>query len=91
MATPDTLERRFPGAHAEAPTEIPRRGWVQVAKRAWAEGKEDQVTLLAAGVAFYAFMALFPALIAAVLLYGLVRDPADIRAQVADWTAGMAE
>jgi membrane protein len=44
---------------------------------------------MAAGVAFYSFMALFPALIAALLLYGLVRDPADVRAQAADWTKNM--
>ena len=34
--------------------------------------------LLAAGVAFYGFLALFPALIALVLIYGLVADPAQI-------------
>ena len=31
---------------------------------------------MAAGVAFFSFLALFPAMIAAVLLYGLVADPA---------------
>jgi membrane protein len=40
-------------------------------------------------VAFYAFLALFPALIAGLLLYGLVRDPDDVRAQAADWTRNM--
>ena len=54
-----TLQDRVPGAHAEKPTEIPRRGWIQVVKRAWKEAKSDQVPLLAAGVAFYSFLALF--------------------------------
>ena len=56
-------------------------------KRAWKEAKSDQVPLLAAGVAFYSFLALFPAMIAAVMLYGLVRDPADVQRQVDDLSA----
>ena len=82
-----TLQDRVPGADAEKPTEIPRRGWIQVVKRAWKEAKSDQVPLLAAGVAFYSFLALFPAMIAAVMLYGLVRDPADVQRQVDELSA----
>lgn len=81
-----SLERRFPGAHADVPAEIPRRGWWQVLRRAWAESSADNISLIAAGVAFYSFLALFPALIAGILLYGLVRDPADVREQAAGWT-----
>lgn len=78
-----SVRERVPGAQAEKPTEIPRRGWFQVVRRAAKEASADQVPLLAAGVAFYSFLALFPALIAAVMIYGLVRDPADVREQVA--------
>ena len=39
---------------------------------AWKRASKDQVSLLAAGVAFYGFLSLVPALIAGVLLYGLV-------------------
>lgn len=81
MTTQEEL-RRTPGTQAEAPTEIPKQGWVQVVKRAWREAKSDQVPLLAAGVAFFSFLAMFPALIAAVMLYGLVRDPADVQRQI---------
>lgn len=69
------------GADAERPREIPARGWWQITRRAWREAKADQVPLLAAGVAFYSFLSLFPAMIAAVMLYGLVRDPRDVQAQ----------
>ena len=55
---------------------------MQIAKRGWAEAKADNVPLLAAGMAYYAFLAIFPALIAAVLIYGLVADPAQIAEQV---------
>ncbi|GAA3523399.1 YihY/virulence factor BrkB family protein [Nocardioides daeguensis] len=74
----------YPGAGAETPVEIPPRGWWQITRRAWREAKADQVPLMAAGVAFYSFLALFPAMIAGVLLYGLVRDPQDVEAQVRD-------
>ncbi|WUJ67862.1 YihY/virulence factor BrkB family protein [Kribbella soli] len=74
---------------AEKPTEIPATGWWQVFRRAWAEAKADQVPLLAAGVAFFGFLSLFPAVVAAVLAYGLVADPDQIRNQVKDLTAAM--
>ena len=83
------MRERFPGDQADDPREIPRAGWFQIVKRAWAEAKSDQVPLLAAGVAFYSFLALFPAMIAAVMLYGLVRDPEDVRRQVDDLTAAL--
>jgi membrane protein len=76
-----TLRRDYPGATADAPKQIPAKGWFQIAKRAWKEGKEDQVPLLAAGVAFYGFLALFPTLIAAVTVYGLVADPKTVSQQ----------
>jgi membrane protein len=71
-----------PGGAADRPREIPARGWWQVLRRAWKEAKADQVPLVAAGVAFYAFLAIFPAIIAAVLLYGLVATPAQISSQI---------
>jgi membrane protein len=76
-----TLTERFPGAKAHKPTGIPRQGWQQVAKRAWEETQIDQIPLLAAGVAFWAFISLFPAMIAAVAVYGLVADPATVTQQ----------
>src|SRR4029450_2115664 len=46
------------------------------------EAKQDQVPLLAAGVAFYTLLSLFPAIIAAVSIYGLVADPQTVRDQI---------
>ncbi len=45
--------------------------------------------LLAAGVAFFGFLSLFPAMIAAVMTYGLVADPRQIRDQVSSVTDAM--
>jgi membrane protein len=72
-----------PGDDAENPAQIPARGWWQVTKRAFAEGKTDNVPILAGGVAFFAFLALFPSIIAALTLYGLVADPTTVADQVA--------
>ena len=71
-----------PGSDADTPTEIGGAGWKMIVKRAWKETKDDNVPLLAAGVAFYAFLALFPGLIAMVTLYGLVADPAAVQEQI---------
>lgn len=78
-----------PGVDAEKPTEIPAASWLQVIRRAWAEAKADQVPLLAAGVAFFGFLSVFPAVVAGVLAYGLVADPARIRNQVEELTVAM--
>ena len=78
-----------PGVEADQPTQIPVAGWWQVVRRAWAEAKADQVPLLAAGVAFFGFLSLFPAVVAAVLAYGLVADPAQLRDQAKELTAAM--
>ncbi|WBQ08293.1 YihY/virulence factor BrkB family protein [Kribbella sp. CA-293567] len=78
-----------PGAEAGKPTEIPAKGWWQVTRRAWAEAKSDQVPLLAAGVAFFGFLSVFPAVAAAVLTFGLVADPAKLRSQAEELTAAM--
>lgn len=71
-----------PGGTADKPTQVPAKGWLQIVKRGWAEGTKDNISLLAAGMAYYAFLAIFPALIAAVLLYGLFADPAQINTQI---------
>jgi membrane protein len=65
------------------------RGWWQVLGRTWKQISNDHVTLVAGGVAFAWFLALFPGLIAAVMIYGLVTDPADVEQQVTDMAAGL--
>ena len=82
---------RVPGGDADKPTDIPAKGWLQVIKRGWKESGADQVPLLGAGVAFYAFLALFPALIAMVSLYGLFADPAAIGGQIGSITSALPQ
>jgi membrane protein len=49
------------------------------------EVKEDRVSLMAAGVAFYALLAMVPALVAVVSIYGLVADPSTVDKQMNSW------
>jgi membrane protein len=53
--------------------------------------REHNLTLVAAGVAFYAFLALVPALIAFVSIYGLVADEDDVARQVEDLGSSLPE
>jgi membrane protein len=85
--TPEEL----PGIQAEKPTQIPWRGWKQILKRAWAEHKADNMPIIAGGVAFFGFLAIFPALIALVSLYGLVATPETVANQVEDLSAQLPE
>ena len=66
------------GALADAPSQIPARGWKQVAKRVFTDIGEDRVMAEAAAVTYYALLAIFPAIAALISLYGLIADPADI-------------
>jgi membrane protein len=72
------------GRGAEAPREVPLRGWKDVLVRLKTQVKDDDVPLLAAGVAFFALLALVPSLVALVSVYGLVADPADIQRNIDD-------
>ncbi|MPY80039.1 MAG: YihY family inner membrane protein [Actinophytocola sp.] len=71
-----------PGSQAETPSDIPAKGWWQILRRGMKDAKADNVPLLAAGVAFYAFLAIFPGLVAALTLYGLVADPSQVTSQL---------
>ncbi len=79
----------LPGSDAEKPTDIPAAGWKQVVKRAWGEAKADNVPMLAGGVAFFAFLALFPAMIALISIWGLVVGQDEAAAQAESLTAAM--
>ncbi|RVT90358.1 YihY/virulence factor BrkB family protein [Sphingomonas crocodyli] len=66
------------GRYADSPWAIPLKGWIEVLKRTWSEATEDSIGLVAAGVAFYGFLAIAPLLAATILVYGLVAEPADV-------------
>ncbi|MFK7763809.1 MAG: YihY/virulence factor BrkB family protein [Roseobacter sp.] len=63
------------GRHAQQPIHIPPKGWTDIALRVKDEVNDDQVGLIAAGIAFYGLLALFPAITAVMALAGLVAEP----------------
>jgi len=67
------------GREAEKPTEIPAKGWKDILWRVYEEFGRDRVTSVAAGVTYYALLAVFPAIAALVSIYGLFADPATIQ------------
>lgn len=63
------------GRDAKLPYHIPLKGWWQVAQRVWTESERDNLSVVAAGCAFFALLAIFPVLTALVSLYGLTANP----------------
>ena len=80
-ASPDRFGQAR-GREASTPKDIPARGWKDILARVKDQIKEDRLSIIAAGVAFYGLMAIFPALIALVAIYGLAFDPAQVEQQV---------
>ena len=66
------------GRRANTPREIPAKGWKDIAWRVYEGFHNDRVLLVAAGVTFYALLALFPATASIVSLYGLFADASTI-------------
>lgn len=60
------------------PLRIPPHGWWRVLRRVWNESQRDNISVVAAGCAFFAIFALFPAISALVAVYVLWADPATV-------------
>jgi membrane protein len=71
------------GRAATKPSEIPAKGWKDILWRVYEEVSKDRVLSVAAGVTFYALLAIFPGIAAFVSLYGLVADAATINQHLA--------
>ncbi len=78
MTDSESTKSEARGRTATSPGEIPSSGWRDIAWRVKDELTNDNASIVAAGVAFYIVLALFPALAAIVSLYGLMMDPQDI-------------
>lgn len=74
---------------APGPWTMPAAGWKDAVLRAWKEAGQDNVSLIASGVAFCGVLALVPMLGAIVISYGLVASPATVVANVRTLTSVM--
>lgn len=70
------------GREARDPAQIPYSGWKDIGIRVFKEIGSDNVGILSAGVAFYTFVAIFPAIAALISVYGLVVDPQVVQNQL---------
>lgn len=81
---PDRLpyHERLRGRAARHPIEIGWRGWWDIAVRVFLRVGIDNLGLITAGVTFYIFLALIPAMIAIVSFYSLITDPSTLDSHV---------
>lgn len=73
-----TAKNAAKDAAADSPLTMSGGTWWQVLKRAWAESNDDNIGLIAAGIAFYGFTTIVPVLASIVLIYGLVADTSTV-------------
>lgn len=78
-APPQASSEAGRGRQADTPTEIPATGWKDILWRVYEEFGQDRIMSVAAGVTYYALLAVFPAIAALVSIYGLFADPATIQ------------
>lgn len=74
---------RSRGRLARVPSQVSLRGWRDVLIRTAQALGRDHTAMIAAGVAFFSLLALFPALAATISLWGLLVDPAEVDRQLA--------
>ena len=75
------------GRGARSPWQMPWAGWKAILGRTRRESSKDNVSIVAAGVAFYGFLAMVPMLGAIILIYGLAADPQTVVKHAQDLSA----
>lgn len=75
------------GRTADNPTQLPPKGWKDILFRVKDEVAADRVGLIAAGVAFYGFLAIFPAIAAIMAISGVFFDPTNVTGQIESLSA----
>lgn len=78
-------ERQEPGRGrgARTPSEIPRAGWRDILLRVFHKIGEDNLSLIAAGVALNTLLAVFPAMAVLASVYGMFASPAQVAKEIA--------
>lgn len=84
VVPPDKLpyHERLRGRAARNPFQIGWRGWWDIINRVVERVGIDNLGLITAGVTFYVFLALIPALIAIVSFYGMIADTVTLDSHV---------
>ena len=66
------------GAQAGVPSAFTRAVWIIILKRVWNKSRAHRLGMMAASIAFYAFLSFVPLLGALVISYGIFADPGDL-------------
>lgn len=82
----DLHQEQGRGRNADKPTDVPKQGWLDVLSRTKQQLSEDNLSIVAAGVAFYGFVAVVPAIAVMVAIYGLIANPSQVAEHVAALT-----
>lgn len=69
--------------NAKSALTLPLKSWWPIIKRTFNGVQNDNVPLIAAGVAFYCLLAIFPLLGATIALYGLMVSPTELKDHMA--------
>lgn len=88
-APDDNTAKEGRGRAANAPSQIPWPGWKDILLRVYNRISRDRTLLIAAGIAFYLILAIFPGIAALVSIYGLFFDPKALVGRI-DMLAGVA-
>ncbi len=72
------------GGPASWPVHIPWARWKDIVIKVKDDIGRDNLSIVAAGISFYAFLSVFPALASIVSIYGLLADPAEVQEQLAN-------
>ncbi|MCE8026166.1 YihY/virulence factor BrkB family protein [Billgrantia aerodenitrificans] len=78
------MSKELRGRKAGKPNQIPAPGWLDVIWRVKEQLADDHVNMLAAGIAFYSLLSLFPAMAAVISLWALAFDPVELAEQIAE-------
>ena len=75
----------------DSPHKISFTGWKTILIEVKNEISADNVGIVSAGVAFYGFLAIFPAIMALMSIYGLATDPQQIEQQLSQLAVMMPD
>jgi len=75
--SPDKL-LKFEQTGEDSPFKFSYGDWWTVLKRTFVSAQRDNITVVAAGVAFFSLLAVFPLISAAISLFGFFANPGDI-------------
>ena len=78
-------------SYASRPAELGQANWKRAALRVKDGIGEDRLSLIAAGVAFFGLLAIFPAITALMAIAGLFLTPADVTDQIQQISAMLPE